>query len=101
VWLPLYKLKLHLAVDWIYQEYQIEQQSPDQLPPSKTIQDLIGYVRIGDVLRLNQYLFELIQQQPEYTSFAQRIMTLAGEFRLLEIKKLLQIASEELAGNVE
>ncbi|MDD5321481.1 MAG: response regulator [Methylococcales bacterium] len=97
----LYKLKLHLAVDWIYQEYQTEQQSPDQLPPSETIQDLIGYVRIGDVMRLNQYLAELIQQQPEYTYFAQQIMALAGEFRLLEIKNLLQKASKELAGNDE
>lgn len=95
----LYKLKLHLALDWVYQEYETERDSPYQLPPSETIQDLTGYVRIGDLLRLNRYLNELMQNQPEYSHFAQRILTLSGEFRVLDIKKLLQSASEELSNN--
>jgi CheY-like chemotaxis protein len=93
----LCKLKLHLTLDWLYQElaqeYETEQQSANQLPPTETIQELTGFVRIGDVLGLNRYLCELIQHHPEFTHFAQQIMTLSGEFRLVEIKKLLHIAS--------
>jgi signal transduction histidine kinase/DNA-binding NarL/FixJ family response regulator/purine-cytosine permease-like protein len=101
----LCKLKLHLALDWLYQEQrqevESEPQSTHHLPPSETIQELTGYVRIGDLLGLNQYLTELIQRYPEYTHFAQRIMALAGEFRLVEIKNLLHVASEELTSNDE
>ncbi len=89
----LCKLKLHLALDWHYQEDETELQNGNQLPPPATIQELSAYVRIGDVLGLNRHLRELIQQHPEYTHFSQQIMTLAGEFRLPEIKKLLHNAS--------
>jgi CheY-like chemotaxis protein len=99
----LSKLKLHLALDWLYQEQRQEnesdRQSSHQLPPLETIHELTGYVRIGDILGLNQYLTELIQHHPEYTHFSQQIMTLARQFRLVEIKKLLHSASEELSSN--
>ncbi len=99
----LSKLKLHLALDWLYQD-QTAQNKPEsldnfQLPPAQIVEDLTAYVRIGDVFGLNQSLSELIQQHPEYTCFAEKIITLAREFRLVEIKKLLHIASEELAKN--
>lgn len=97
----LCKLKLHLALDWCYQEVESEQLGSNQPPSFETIQELNGYVLIGDLLGLNQYLSELIQLHPEYTHFGQEIMKLAGEFRLIEIKKLLHTASEELAGNEE
>ena len=102
----LCKLKLHLVLEWLCQEqYQeaeaeAERRSNNQLPPPDTIQELTAYVRIGDVRGLNQYLNELIQHHPEYTDFARRIMTLAGEFRLVEIKKMLQSATHtELNGH--
>jgi CheY-like chemotaxis protein len=95
----LYKLKLHLALDWIYQEHETELQNANQPPSSDIIQELSGYVRIGDLLGLNYYLTELIQRHSEYTQFAQQIIVLAGEFRLVEIKKLLNIASKELTSN--
>jgi len=95
----LCKLKLHLALDWYYQEDETEPQNGNQLPPPETIQELSDFVRIGDVLGLNRQLSELIQHYPEYTHFTQRIMTLAGEFRLPEIKKLLHIAREEATSN--
>jgi len=95
----LYKLKLHLALNWIYQEDEAERQNSDRSPSLDVIQELTGYVRIGDLQGLNQYLTQLIQHHPEYSYFAQRIMTLAGEFDLLKIKKLLHMASEELSGN--
>jgi CheY-like chemotaxis protein len=99
----LSKLKLHLALDWLYQEQRQEnesdRQSTHQQPSLEAIQELTGYVRIGDILGLNQYLAELIQHHPEYTHFSEQIMTLARQFRLVEIKKLLHGASEELSSN--
>ena len=95
----LCKLKLHLVLEWCYQEDVPTLQSTHQLPPFEIIQELTGFVRIGDLLGLNHHLRELIQQHPEYTHFAQELMRLAGEFRLVEIKKLLHIASEELTSN--
>lgn len=97
----LYKLKLHLALDWIYQDDDIEQPSSKQPPSLDIIKELTGYVRIGDLQGLNQYLTQLIQHHPEYSYFAQRIMTLAGGFHMLEIKKLLHLTTEELNGNDE
>jgi len=101
----LYKLKLHLAVNWLYQEQHQEDvaelQAANRLPPLEVIQELTGYVRIGDLLGLNQQLNELIRQHQEHAHFAQSIMTLSNEFRLVEIKKILQHACEELTGNDE
>jgi len=95
----LYKLKLHLGMDWIYQDDEIEPQSSNLPPSLDIIQELTAYVRIGDLLGLNQYLTGLIQHHPEYTYFAQRLITLAGGFDMAEIKKLLQITHQELSGN--
>ncbi len=97
----LSKLKLHLVLSWLDQEIESEPPSTHKLPPSATIQELTGFVRIGDLLGLNRRLSELIRNQPEYTQFAQGIIKLAGEFRLVEIKKLLHSANEELASNDE
>ncbi|MGR9014239.1 MAG: hybrid sensor histidine kinase/response regulator, partial [Gammaproteobacteria bacterium] len=97
----LYKLKLHLAVEWLYQENEAEPQSVKQLPPADIVQELTGYVRIGDLQGLNHYLTELIRQRPEYLHFAQQILMLAGEFKLVDIKKLLSVANEDLINNEE
>ena len=101
----LAKLKLHLALDWLYQEQRqdvdSERQNRYQQPSLDTIQELTGFVQIGDLLGLNRRLTELIRCQPEYTQFAQGIMKLASEFRLVEIKKLLHSASEELTSHEE
>ena len=96
----LYKLKLHLVLDWRYQEQEVQLQSAKQLPPADIIQALTAYVRIGDLLGLNHFLSQLMQGQPEYTHFGQEIITLAGQFRLVEIKKLLQLAGEEVSCDV-
>jgi signal transduction histidine kinase/CheY-like chemotaxis protein len=95
----LYKLKLHLSLTWIYQEDETELQNSHQTPSLDIIQAINGFVRIGDLLGLNQYLNELIQQHPEFNYFARRIITLAGKFDMLEIKKILHSANEELSRN--
>ncbi|MGR9045463.1 MAG: ATP-binding protein [Gammaproteobacteria bacterium] len=90
------KLKLHLSLNWIYQGKEIAQVAttsvePMILPPPNIIEQLNQYVRIGDLLGLKQQLNELLKTDPSYQTFALRIRTLANEFRLGEIKKILSI----------
>jgi hypothetical protein len=59
------------------------------LPPINIINQLIQYVRIGDLLGLKQQLNELIITDPGYQPFALRIRALANEFRIGEIKTIL------------
>ncbi|MEE9346301.1 MAG: response regulator [Methylococcales bacterium] len=87
-------LKLHLSLNWIYQGKQPQPTttSADQpmiLPPTNIINQLIQYVRIGDLLGLKQQLNELIITDPGYQPFALRIRALANEFRIGEIKTIL------------
>ena len=97
----LYKLKLHLGLTWIYQEDEkgipdkMTRQKPDHLP-SDVLEGINAYVRIGDLMGLNQYLTELSQHKPEYRDFTQRILKLSSEFRLVDIKKLLNLTTEKI-----
>lgn len=88
------KLRLHLSLNWIYQGVECEAlpspiQEPMILPPSWLLDELNQHVRIGDLMSLKQQLHELIRLDPGYKPFALRIRTLANEFRIGEIKKLL------------
>ena len=100
----LYKLKLHLGLRWIYHEdnieipYKMSQLKPGHLPPPDILKDINAYVRIGDLIGLNQYLTELNRHRPEYEDFAQRILLLSSEFRLVDIKKLLNLTTEKING---
>jgi len=92
----LNKLKLHLALCWICREDGIEamtsvrSDNEDRIPPADVIEKLVALVRIGDLRGLNQYLADFNQSHPEYQIFSQQVMRLSSQFRLVEIKKLLQ-----------
>ncbi|NOT13253.1 MAG: response regulator [Methylococcaceae bacterium] len=101
----LAKLKLHLNLTWVYEEDDdgeffekpnLPQNNP--VPPLAVMNDLIAYVRIGDLHGLNRHLAELSRNKPEYQAFAQRIQLLSTEFRLLDIKKLLNQTTEKIYG---
>jgi CheY-like chemotaxis protein len=89
----LYKLKLHLALTWRYQEAATEEIATKLSPTNTHLKDMDGYVKIGDLFGLNHYLTELVKQQPGYQDFARQYIDLASEFKLQEIKKLLQQAN--------
>ncbi|OQK15536.1 hybrid sensor histidine kinase/response regulator [Methyloprofundus sedimenti] len=95
----LSKLKLHLSLNWIYQGNKTHQSiitttAPMIIPPPNIINDLIQFVRIGDLLGLKQELNELIKSDSGYQAFALRIRTLATEFRIGEIKKILNVQND-------
>ena len=90
----LTKLKLHMALTWVYQSDEPEAtvaalEVPLLMPPENVIEELVHFVRIGDLLGLNKQLDELVKKSPEYQPVNLRIKTLASEFRIAEIKKLL------------
>ncbi|MGR9116871.1 MAG: response regulator [Gammaproteobacteria bacterium] len=92
----LSKLNLHLSLNWIYQGKEIERtdtwvDEPMITPPDSVIEHLIQFVRIGDLLGLKQQLNELVKTEPAYQPFVLRIRTLANEFRVKEIKKMLGV----------
>jgi signal transduction histidine kinase/purine-cytosine permease-like protein/ActR/RegA family two-component response regulator len=96
----LNKLKLHLGLTWIYQEDdvpdKIVQQTSEYLPSIVILKDLVSYVRIGDLMGLKHYLTELRQLDPESTEFVQRVLLLSSEFRIADIKKLLNVTIEKI-----
>jgi signal transduction histidine kinase/ActR/RegA family two-component response regulator len=89
----LKKLKLHTGLTWWYQTDTPEpNDSPEEeliLPPTELLQDLQALMRIGDLRGLTKKLDALASEQPQYRPLSTRIKTLASEFRLAEIKKLL------------
>jgi len=89
----LNKLKLHTGLAWNRQNDDTDPtgtiEEPLLQPPADVIENLVPFVRIGDLLGLNKQLDELVRQSPEYRPFTTRVKTLAAEFRIAEIKKLL------------
>ncbi len=91
----LQKLQLHLGLVWLSEE----QKNPNitntsdslALPPQSVMEDLIRFVRIGDILGLNRHIDQLTKQAPEYQNFLIKIKKLSSEFRIGEIRKLLQM----------
>jgi len=87
----LYKLKLHLSLDWIFQG---KEPPPEKIPdlehierlPVEIVEELAVFIRIGDLMGLNKNLDRLT---PEYPKFVSKIKTLSSEFRIGEIKKIL------------
>ncbi len=95
----LNKLALQLSINWIYDGNIKEKMRPEQnndftRPPPNIIKQLMAFVQIGDLLGLKHQLNDLIMNEPRYKSFTQRIKSLANEFRIAEIKKLLNKADE-------
>ena len=97
----LSKIKLQLGLAWVYQVPDLDSvatfctEQPDTPPPLQLLEALMAYVRIGDLFGLNHYLAEWLQEKPEHQNFGQRILLLSREFRLADIKKLLQLTAEE------
>lgn len=100
VWELLNKLKLHLALQWTYEDEEVailpESSVIEPLitPAAATLATLVHYVRIGDLLGLNKQLDKLSAEQPEYQAFALKIRALTREFKVAEIKKLLNATPE-------
>jgi CheY-like chemotaxis protein len=92
----LCKIKLHLSVDWIYAGQDIAPQPDDadadepmQIPPTQFLGELAEFARIGDLRGLGDRLQALAVQEPKYVAFVAHLQTLSKDFRLADIKRLL------------
>ena len=95
----LYKLKLHLFLEWLYRQDdgglpQFTEPSAFEIPPLAMMQHCVDYVRIGDMLGLKKILEQLSQAQPQYKPYFSKLSNLANQFRIGEIRKLLQMTSK-------
>ncbi len=86
----LYKLKHYLGLTWICQETTRAVVDYNK-PPQELIDELVAFVRIGDLYGLNQRVASLMSEYPDYHGFFKKINVLAKEFRLAEIRKLLAL----------
>ncbi len=93
-------LKQYLAITWLYQapiEPQIKPVKVNAMaiPPSELVQVCIDYVRIGDLLALKKTVDTLSVSHPQYAGFFAKLKSLANEFKVGEIRKLLNISKQE------
>ncbi len=90
----LRKIKLHLIVDWVYAGEDIPvneviANAPMQIPPAHYLGELAEFARIGDLRGLADKLHTLAEKEPGYIAFVSHLQTLSREFRLADIKRLL------------
>jgi signal transduction histidine kinase/CheY-like chemotaxis protein/purine-cytosine permease-like protein len=93
-------LKQYLALTWLYQAPVESQTKPVavsamEIPPSELVQACINYVRMGDLLALKQTVDTLSVSHPQYAVFFAKLKSLANEFKVGEIRKLLNISRQE------
>lgn len=90
----LRKIKLHLSLDWVYTGEELPvnevvENTPMQIPPAHYLSELAEFARIGDLRGLADKLHALAEKEPSYIAFVSHLHTLSREFRLADIKRLL------------
>jgi len=93
------KLKLYLSLTWQYQlDVNLKAHSVNDalaVPPAFLLQPCIEFVQIGDIFGLKRVLGELSKTEPQYAAYFAKIITLANQFKIAEIRKLLNITKQE------
>jgi CheY-like chemotaxis protein len=96
------KLKLYLSLTWLYQNDVVQalpEKAPEPLimPPAELLTACVECVRIGDLLGLKKVLEQLAKTEPGYSAFFAKLMVLASQFRVGEIRKLLNMHKQEVS----
>jgi signal transduction histidine kinase/CheY-like chemotaxis protein/streptogramin lyase len=79
-------------IEWIYGESPENGKEPPShvLPPPETLKTLAGMIKIGDVEQFLNQLDRIVQSDKIFMPFAEKFRKLAKEFRLNEIRRLLE-----------
>ncbi|MFM8330977.1 MAG: ATP-binding protein [Candidatus Methylumidiphilus sp.] len=93
----LRKLKFHLGLDWVYghggeaaaPQDLGDNAAPMRLPPPVQLATLANYARIGDLRGLSEQLRLIASEDFNYLPFAVHVQELCKQFRLGDIKRLL------------
>ncbi|TPQ27193.1 response regulator [Methylomonas koyamae] len=94
----MHKLKLYLALTWLYRDEAVPAGDAERalaVPPAELLADCIDCVRIGDLMGLKKVLQRLSVQQPQYALFFAKLLNLANEFKLGQIRQLLNMNKQE------
>ncbi len=94
------KLKLYLALKWLHQEDALParpdtEDSVMQIPSADLLWSCVECVRIGDLLGLKKELERLAQAEPQFSVFFAKLLVLANQFRIGEIRKMLNMHKQE------
>jgi CheY-like chemotaxis protein/anti-sigma regulatory factor (Ser/Thr protein kinase) len=95
----LAKLKLYLSLEWLYSDNTLPIEPPKASgflrPPDALLQPCIDYIRIGDLLGLKKLLGELSHDHPDYAPFFSKLTQLAHQFRVGEIRTLVNLSGHQ------
>ncbi|MEQ1620496.1 MAG: ATP-binding protein [Methylococcales bacterium] len=93
------KLQIYLSLTW---QYQLDANSKPEtlsdaieIPPASLLQPCIELVKIGDILGLKKLLEQLSDTESQYAAYFAKIITLSNQFKIAEIRKLLNISKQE------
>lgn len=90
----LHKLKLYLTLEWLHRDEPLIDDGgmPTMIsPPLALLQPCIACVRIGDLLGLKKILAQLAETEPRYAAYCTKLTQLANQFRIGEIRTLLDM----------
>jgi CheY-like chemotaxis protein len=98
----LRKLKFHLGLEWVHNLDEATQYAesgdnaiPMRMPPSAQLAELANYARIGDLRGLTERLGQIASDDFNYIPFAVHLQNLSKQFRLGDIKRLLNGVAHE------
>ncbi|MEL7223402.1 MAG: ATP-binding protein [Cyanobacteria bacterium J06576_12] len=94
-------LETYLNLKWVYEAQNDDVPETELtvkslvLPPGKTLETLLELANRGNVKALREQLDILVDSDRAYTTFAEPILKLAGQFKAEEIEQLLEQHLEE------
>lgn len=95
------KIQHYLNLDWIYDNFSeiqdigshlssdVELTKEMSIPPKEELLNLYLAANIGDVEGVEQQVIQLLQLNPDYSFFANKILELAADFEYEQITKLI------------
>jgi len=90
-------LRQQLHLEWIYSEEEpkAETEAPLVLPPDEALTEFLHLARIGDVAALQQYTYDLAQDDPQLAPFTARLQHFTDSFQLNQLLSFLESHQKE------
>ncbi len=89
-------MRKHLKLEWVYAHEATPTVvaapttvTPDQAPPSELLDALETMAREGNFKAIARWAAGLVETNPDWRAFADRVLALAGEFADREILELI------------
>jgi len=87
----LEQLQHHLQLEWVYQAREDQSAKGEMIfPAPEKLQAILEAAQIGDIAVVEQEAQGLIDLNPEYKVFAEKVLMLSEEFNDLAIVKLIE-----------